>query len=148
MTLSWPASSRKIDIMATDMAPKTPISSQPRSFHADISADIRVLPGASASQQDASSSQLLLTAQGSSSPQNADAQKRAADMQIWWDEAIAKNMELSDGYERVAVLLIKWDDELDELGTREEVRNPEDKPCNLEIILTSCVGRGTQRRLP
>lgn len=40
----------------------------------------------------------------------------------WWAEAIAKNMDLPDGYSKVAVLLIKWADELDELRTGEEVR--------------------------
>jgi phosphatidate phosphatase APP1 len=39
----------------------------------------------------------------------------------WWDEAIVKNMDLPDGYVKVAVLLCKWDDELDELKTGAEV---------------------------
>jgi hypothetical protein len=47
--------------------------------------------------------------------------ERAALMQSWWDEAIVRNMDLPDGYTDVAVLLIKWDDELDELKTGEEV---------------------------
>ena len=52
-----------------------------------------------------------------------DAQRRrAAEMQMWWDEAIGRNMDLPDGYARVAVLLVKWDDELDELQTSAEVR--------------------------
>ncbi|KAF2789869.1 hypothetical protein K505DRAFT_252417 [Melanomma pulvis-pyrius CBS 109.77] len=54
---------------------------------------------------------------------NAEAEtnrKRAAAMQLWWEEGISKNMDLPDGYEKVAVLLVKWDDALDELKTREE----------------------------
>ena len=39
----------------------------------------------------------------------------------WWAEAIAENMDLADGYTKVAVLLIKWEDGLDELMTGEEV---------------------------
>lgn len=47
--------------------------------------------------------------------------KRADDMRMWWNEAIAKNMNLPEGYEQVAVLIIKWADELDELKTKAEV---------------------------
>jgi len=39
----------------------------------------------------------------------------------WWAEAIAENMDLADGYTKVAVLLIKWEDGLDELMTGDEV---------------------------
>lgn len=55
-------------------------------------------------------------------PQDAAQQKHAAEMQMWWDEAIVRNMDLPEGYEKVAVLLVKWDDELDDLKTRAEVR--------------------------
>lgn len=44
-----------------------------------------------------------------------------ADMQAWWDDTIARNMNVSDYYTHVAVLLIKWSDELDDLRTRDEV---------------------------
>lgn len=52
--------------------------------------------------------------------QDAAQQKRGAEMQMWWDEAIARNMNLPDGYAQVAVLLVKWEDALDELETRAE----------------------------
>ncbi|KAJ4300761.1 hypothetical protein N0V90_002849 [Kalmusia sp. IMI 367209] len=39
---------------------------------------------------------------------------------MWWDEAIGRNMDLPDGYSKVAVLIVKWADELDELKTRAE----------------------------
>jgi hypothetical protein len=42
-------------------------------------------------------------------------------MQNWWAEAIARNMDLPEGYTKVAVLLIKWAEELDELNTSVEV---------------------------
>lgn len=42
------------------------------------------------------------------------------EMQTWWDETIAKTM-IPDSYDKVAVLLIKWADEIDELKTRDEV---------------------------
>lgn len=46
----------------------------------------------------------------------------AANMQLWWDEAIAKNLNYPEGYAQVSVLIIKWADDLDELNTGEEVR--------------------------
>lgn len=63
-----------------------------------------------------------LIVESDASPQDAAHQKRAAEMQMQWEEAIARNMDLPDGYAQVAVLLVKWDDELDELKTRAEVR--------------------------
>ena len=53
--------------------------------------------------------------------EDAAQHERAAEMQMWWDEAIARNMNLPDGYSKVAVLIIKWHDELDDLKTRAEV---------------------------
>lgn len=47
--------------------------------------------------------------------------REAQQMQSWWDEGIAKNMDLTDGYSKVAVLLIKWADEIDDLKTAKEV---------------------------
>ncbi|KAF1977067.1 hypothetical protein BU23DRAFT_319257 [Bimuria novae-zelandiae CBS 107.79] len=41
-------------------------------------------------------------------------------MQAWWEEAIAKNMDVSDTYSKVAVLIVKWADDLDDLKTRAE----------------------------
>ncbi|KAF2177835.1 hypothetical protein K469DRAFT_719303 [Zopfia rhizophila CBS 207.26] len=49
-----------------------------------------------------------------------ETQKRAAEMHMWWDEAIAKHMNLPDGYQNVAVLIVKWADMLDELKTKAE----------------------------
>ncbi|KAF2197242.1 hypothetical protein GQ43DRAFT_344045, partial [Delitschia confertaspora ATCC 74209] len=58
--------------------------------------------------------------------ENDEAQKRASEMQLWWDEAIARKMNIPDGYHNVAVLLVKWADNLDELGTREETEELRD----------------------
>ncbi|KAI9669096.1 MAG: hypothetical protein M1831_000688 [Alyxoria varia] len=38
-----------------------------------------------------------------------------------WEEAMQQNLEISHGYERVGVLIVKWADELDELNTGHEV---------------------------
>lgn len=43
-------------------------------------------------------------------------------LQECWDENIAKNLNLPEGYRDVQVLMIKWADDIDELKTREEVR--------------------------
>jgi hypothetical protein len=50
-------------------------------------------------------------------------QEQAHEMQLWWDEAVARTMYLPEGYSQVSVLLVKWEDELDELKTRTEVSN-------------------------
>lgn len=42
-------------------------------------------------------------------------------LQQCWDKEIAKRMELTDGYRNVFVLVIKWHDDIDQLGVREEV---------------------------
>lgn len=42
-------------------------------------------------------------------------------MRDWFTEAIAARMDLPSGYQRVAVLLFRWTDELDELRTSNEV---------------------------
>jgi hypothetical protein len=40
---------------------------------------------------------------------------------MWWNESIARNMSSYEGYAKIAVLLIKWSEELDELKTHNEV---------------------------
>jgi hypothetical protein len=42
-------------------------------------------------------------------------------MQGWWDQSIRKYLGLPDGYQKVSVLLIKWDDEIDQLKVKQEV---------------------------
>jgi hypothetical protein len=61
--------------------------------------------------------------QGLLSEDQKSAQEAASEMQLWWDEAIAKNMNLPNYYRHVSVLIIKWSDELDELNTAPEVPN-------------------------
>jgi hypothetical protein len=51
--------------------------------------------------------------------QNDEEQSR---LQEHWDKSIAKHMNLPDGYQNVFVLMIKWEDEIDQLGVRQEVR--------------------------
>lgn len=56
------------------------------------------------------------------SPTEDADKKKAALMRMWWDEAMARHMVLSEGYSHVAVLIIKWADYLDDLDTKDEVR--------------------------
>lgn len=42
-------------------------------------------------------------------------------MKMWWNDSIARHLNTPDDYTQVAVLLIKWADELDELYTQHEV---------------------------
>ncbi|KAF2714165.1 hypothetical protein K504DRAFT_370526 [Pleomassaria siparia CBS 279.74] len=52
-------------------------------------------------------------------------QTQAALLQEWFDEGISKTGNLPGGYKNVAVLIIKWDDELDELNTGPEAKELE-----------------------
>ncbi|KAH7095572.1 hypothetical protein FB567DRAFT_32882 [Paraphoma chrysanthemicola] len=52
--------------------------------------------------------------------EDAEDQERAEEMQTWWNNEMKKHMNQPDGYAKVAVLLIKWADELDELKTKNE----------------------------
>ena len=54
-------------------------------------------------------------------------QEHPVAMQNWWAEAIARNMGRPRVYANVAVLLLKWTDELDEFKTGEEVSNSSSK---------------------
>jgi len=58
-----------------------------------------------------------------SKPSVADVvyQVKGAEMRECWSKAIAKNMDLPEGYSSAAVLIIKWADALDDLKTGAEV---------------------------
>jgi hypothetical protein len=62
-----------------------------------------------------------LVEQPNPSIQDVEDQERAEEMQTWWNTEMRKHMNQPDGYAKVAVLLIKWADELDELRTKDEV---------------------------
>jgi hypothetical protein len=46
-----------------------------------------------------------------------------AKLQQCWDKSIAKHLDLPDGYRNVQVLVIKWQDAIDQLDVRQEVWN-------------------------
>ncbi len=45
-------------------------------------------------------------------------------MEVWWNKAMCAEMDIPEGYQNVAVLIIKWIEELDELKTGDEVSEP------------------------
>jgi hypothetical protein len=101
-----------------DTSNQSQISLKDKIFHANIQIDsVEDRPGDS----DAAAQSYRLIEESKEDPEDAAAQHKSAQMQVWWEESIAKHMDLNDGYEKVSVLLIKWDDGLDELKTREEV---------------------------
>jgi hypothetical protein len=130
MALWSNASQRVIDAMDIDsnISPKTVVNPLGDKV---IHADIRVTSIEEAPQGElpVSQSQPLLE-QSSQNAEEVASHEKASEMQLWWDEAIARNMDLPDGYQKVSVLLIKWDDELDELKTRQEVNTRPGTPAS------------------
>ncbi|KAF9701011.1 hypothetical protein EKO04_000601 [Ascochyta lentis] len=108
--------------MATDTASKQANPLGKKVIHADI--QVTGIEDAPQAGEESPSTDRLLEPSSTSPEDDADKQ-RADNMRIWWDEAIAKNMALSEGYSHVSVLIIKWADELDELKTKAEAQELE-----------------------
>jgi hypothetical protein len=106
--------------MESLIAPRVPSSIDLRDKVFHLKTQIESVEDAPGHRSQPSGEASLVT-ESDAGPQDVAQQKRAAEMQMWWDEAIVRNMDLPDGYAKVAVLLVKWDDELDELKTRAEV---------------------------
>lgn len=104
--------------METYVSPRSPSPLKTKVFHPDIQG-IQIT-----SIEDASIKITEASQKRSRALDDTVNEEHAAEMRMWWEEAIAKDMDMPDGYQRVSVLLIKWADELDELKTREEVCNP------------------------
>jgi predicted protein tyrosine phosphatase len=122
----WSNIRSRIDAMDKNTSPATSrptaLNLKNKVVHADLT-NITI-DDASTSDGAATPTSSQLVEQNSAAPEDVANQKRAAEMQMWWEKAYAKNIDLPDGYQNVAVLLIKWEDELDELNTREEASNP------------------------
>ena len=43
-------------------------------------------------------------------------------LQLCWNSTMCKVMKIPEGYQDVTVLIIKWNEKLDELNTKDEVR--------------------------
>jgi hypothetical protein len=118
MALSSSTTAQVVDAMAAEIAPRT-VNPYPNQV---IHADIRIQ---SIDNEPGQNGAVLQNGEPmvGSKPSTADAgyKEQAAVMQEWWTEAVAKNMDLPEGYAKVAVLIVKWADELDELKTGDEV---------------------------
>ncbi|KAI4664853.1 uncharacterized protein J4E79_003151 [Alternaria viburni] len=108
-----------MDAMATEITSHVANPYPNKVIHADIriqSIDDESGPSGPAIQSD--------ERLGESKPSIADVvyQEKAADMRECWSKAIAKNMDLPEGYSSAAVLIIRWADALDDLKTGVEAR--------------------------
>ncbi|KAH7392123.1 hypothetical protein DE146DRAFT_617915 [Phaeosphaeria sp. MPI-PUGE-AT-0046c] len=83
-----------------------------------IQADIRI-DSIEDSGPDPAATQLILTKNTSPDAEDVNDKKR---MKMWWNASSAQSLNLPEYYAQVAVLLIKWSNELDELYTRNEVQ--------------------------
>jgi hypothetical protein len=119
MALHFHAPSGLADAMETQITPRASNALRDKVFHANI--QIQSIEDASVEERQTPDDARLVQNTGTT-PEDVAYRERAAVMQSWWDEAIVRNMDLPDGYVNVAVLLIKWDAELDELKTGEEVQ--------------------------
>jgi len=118
MALSSSATAHAMDAMATEITSHVANPYPNKVIHADIriqSIDDESGPSGPAIQSD--------ERLGESKPSIADVvyQEKAADMRECWSKAIAKNMDLPEGYSSAAVLIIRWADALDDLKTGVEV---------------------------
>jgi len=109
-----------------------------------INADIRIRSIEDELQRTGQSSQAQETLV-ESTPNKDNGEPSAETQKNWWAEAIAENMDLADGYTKVAVLLIKWEDGLDELMTGGEVCQGETR-C-VQIITNKFQGQRTRNPL-
>lgn len=57
-------------------------------------------------------------------PANGVTDEENSKMQICWNQAMCKEMQIPEGYEKVAVLILKWNKELDQLNSESEVSQP------------------------
>ncbi|KAF1839785.1 hypothetical protein BDW02DRAFT_486233 [Decorospora gaudefroyi] len=121
MALSSSTAAHVVDTMAPEMAPRI-VNPYPNKV---IHADIRIQGVEEDRRQDGfppQSDEPEPVVESKPSAADVEYQDRAAEMQNWWAEAMARNMDLPEGYSKVAVLLIKWAPELDELNTGDEAR--------------------------
>lgn len=88
-----------------------------------VRADIRVREIVNDAHNDRTQDEtsVPLIEQPNPSTQDVKDQECAEEMRSWWNNEMKKHMNQPDGYSKVAVLLIKWADELDELKTKKEV---------------------------
>jgi hypothetical protein len=118
MALSNIAAAHVGDAMDSTIAPHNPNSLEDKVFHADFVVtgidDKKLAP-----RRD--ETRVPLVEQPNPSPQDVAYEDRADEMRTWWNNGMKKHLNQPDGYAKVAVLLIKWDDQLDDMKTKAEV---------------------------
>jgi hypothetical protein len=118
MALTNVAAARIVDAMDGSFASNSnPLKN--KVVHADIRVQ-GIENDLGVQKQDDTSVQLV--EQPTPSPEEAKDRMHAEEMQTWWNSAMREHMNQPDGYKKVAVLLIRWADKLDELETKDEVR--------------------------
>lgn len=118
MALASISASRFVDAMETSIVPRNSNPLKNKVVHADIRVQ-GIEDDTNGPVEDETSLQLV--EQPTPSAEDVEVQERAEEMQSWWNNEMKKHMNQPDGYAKVAVLLIKWADELDELKTKKEV---------------------------
>jgi hypothetical protein len=118
MALTNIAAARVVDAIDGSMATYNSNPLKNKVVHADIRVQ-GIEDDLGVHNQDETGVQLV--EQPTPSPEDIEDQERAEQMQTWWNAEMKKHMNQPDGYAKVAVLLIKWADDLDELETRKEV---------------------------
>lgn len=118
MALNNITAARIIDTMESSLVPRNANLLMNKVVHADIRVQ-GIEDDTDGSEEDAMSVQLV--EQPNPSSQDIDDQESAEEMRMWWNNEMRKHMNQPDGYAKVAVLLIKWADELDDIKTKDEV---------------------------
>jgi hypothetical protein len=119
MALSNVTAAQMVDVIEASIAPRNSNPLKNKVVHADIRVQAIDDDNGVGPKQDETSGQLV--EQSQTCTQDAEEQERSEEMQSWWKNEMRKHMDQPDGYTSVAVLLIKWADELDELKTKKEV---------------------------
>jgi predicted DsbA family dithiol-disulfide isomerase len=118
MALTNTAAARIVDAMEGNMVTYNSNPLKNKVVHADIRVQ-GIEDDVDMQTQGETSVQLV--EQPTPSAEDVEEHERAEEMQTWWNAEMRKHMNQPDGYAKVAVLLIKWADELDELETKDEV---------------------------
>jgi hypothetical protein len=118
MALTNVAAARIADAMGGSMVTYNSNPLENKVVHADIRVQ-GIEDDLGVQKQDETGVQLV--EQPTPSPEEAEDQMHAEEMQTWWNSAMRKHMNQPEGYAKVAVLLVRWADKLDELETKDEV---------------------------
>jgi hypothetical protein len=118
MALTNITAARIIDAMESSLVPRNANLLKNKVVHADIRVQ-GIEDDTNGQEEDAASVQLV--EQPNPSSQDIDDQESAEKMRMWWNNEMRKHMNQPEGYAKVAVLLIKWADELDDIKTKDEV---------------------------